>query len=92
MLTSCTGKDPRPDFNDLKCSLPVLSQLIHSQDKEVITDASWALSYLSDGEDINIQGVIDSGVVPRLAELLSHPDNSIVTPAIAVLGKYRHRK
>lgn len=51
-------------------ALPVLRQLIDSTDEEVLTDACWALSYLSDGSNDKIQAVIDSGVCRRLVELL----------------------
>lgn len=50
--------------------MPALQRLIHSQDEEVLTDACWALSYLSDGTNDKIQAVIESGVFPRLVELL----------------------
>lgn len=51
-------------------ALPALQQLIHLTDEEVLTDGCWALSYLSDGTNDKIQAVIDSGVCPRLVELL----------------------
>lgn len=51
-------------------ALPILRQLINSSDEEVLTDACWALSYLSDGNNDKIQAVIDAGVCPRLVELL----------------------
>ncbi|KAF9626440.1 hypothetical protein IFM89_034374, partial [Coptis chinensis] len=51
-------------------TLPALERLIHSSDEEVLTDASWALSYkdsyLSDGTNDKIQ----DGVCPRFVELL----------------------
>jgi hypothetical protein len=55
----------------VKPALPALQRLIHSLDEEVLTDACWALSYLSDGTDYKIQSVIESGVLPRLVELLT---------------------
>lgn len=58
-------------FNQVKPALPVLRQLIFLNDEEVLTDACWALSYLSDGPNDKIQDVIESGVCPRLVELLS---------------------
>ena len=51
-------------------ALPALAQLVHSNDEEVLTDACWALSYLSDGTNDKIQAVIEAGVCRRLAELL----------------------
>ena len=53
-----------------KQALPTLARLIHSEDEEVLTDACWALSYLSDGTNDKIQEVITTGVCRRLVELL----------------------
>ncbi len=53
-----------------KQALPTLSTLISLLDEEVLTDACWALSYLSDGTNDKIQEVIQSGVCRRLVELL----------------------
>jgi hypothetical protein len=53
-----------------KPALPALERLIHSNDEEVLTDACWALSYLSDGTNDKIQAVIEAGVCRRLVELL----------------------
>ncbi|CAN4101909.1 unnamed protein product [Withania somnifera] len=65
----CRGK-PQPQFEQTKAALPTLARLIHSNDEEVLTDACWALSYLSDGTNDKIQAVIEAGVCPRLTELL----------------------
>jgi importin subunit alpha-1 len=43
------------DFEAVRPALPVLARLLHGGDDEVQTDASWALSYLSDGEDERVQ-------------------------------------
>lgn len=53
-----------------KPALPALERLILSNDEEVLTDACWALSYLSDGTNDKIQAVIEAGVCRRLVELL----------------------
>lgn len=54
----------------MRPALPVLQQLIHLNDEEVLTDACWALSYLSDGTNDKIQAVIDADVCKRLVDLL----------------------
>ncbi|KAG6529552.1 hypothetical protein ZIOFF_011760 [Zingiber officinale] len=81
----CRGK-PQPDFEMVKSALPVLERLIHSNDEEVLTDACWALSYLSDGSNEKIQAVLEAGVCPRLVELLLHPSPSVLIPALRTVG------
>ncbi|RWV92662.1 hypothetical protein BHE74_00051063 [Ensete ventricosum] len=55
----CRGKPPAP-FEQ------ILRHLIHSSDEEVLTDACWALSYLSDGTNDKIQSVIETVLIPAL--------------------------
>ncbi|GMI34511.1 hypothetical protein TrCOL_g1265 [Triparma columacea] len=81
----CRGK-PQPDFEAVKPCLLTLAQLIYSPDEEVLTDACWALSYLSDGPNEKIQAVIEAGVCRRLVELLLHPSPSVQTPALRTVG------
>lgn len=81
----CRGK-PQPDFEMVRPSLPTLSQLIFSPDEEVLTDACWALSYLSDGPNEKIQAVIEAGVCRRLVELLLNPSPAVQTPALRTVG------
>jgi len=81
----CRGK-PQPDFEMVKPSLNTLAQLIYSPDEEVLTDACWALSYLSDGPNEKIQAVIEAGVCRRLVELLLNPSPAVQTPALRTVG------
>jgi HEAT repeat protein len=81
----CRGK-PQPDFEMVKPALPTLAQLVFSPDDEVLTDACWALSYLSDGPNEKIQAVIEAGVVRRLVELLLNPSPAVQTPALRTVG------
>ncbi|PSS18969.1 Importin subunit alpha-4 like [Actinidia chinensis var. chinensis] len=81
----CRGKPPTP-FEQVKPALLVLQQLIHLNDEEVLTDACWALSYLSDGPNDKIQAVIEAGVCPRLVELLLHPSPTVLIPALRTVG------
>nr|GEU61900.1 importin subunit alpha-2-like [Tanacetum cinerariifolium] len=81
----CRGK-PQPSFDQTRPALPALQQLIYSNDEEVLTDACWALSYLSDGTNDKIQAVIDANVCPRLVELLNHYSPSVLIPALRAVG------
>ena len=56
------------------------------QDKDVLSGACWALSYLTDGSNDKIQKVVDCGVVPRLVALLATSEVTVLTPALRAIG------
>jgi importin subunit alpha-1 len=96
----CRGKTPQPDWATVSWSkskiysnafkiapaLPVLAKLVYSLDDEVLIDACWAISYLSDGSNDKIQAVIEAGIPRRLVELLMHGSTSVQTPALRSVG------
>lgn len=83
----CRGKNPPPDFQKVASCLPVLARFIYHEDNEVLSDACWALSYLSDGPNNKIQAVIDAGVCRRLVELLGFRQcNNVVSAALRAVG------
>jgi len=82
----CRGK-PEPAFEWVSPALPALKYLITSfRDEDVLSDACWALSYLSDGENDKVQAVLDAGVTSKLIELLMHTSYAVKTPALRTLG------
>lgn len=81
----CRGKPP-PPFEWVSPALGTLAHLVHNADMEVLTDACWALSYLSDGPNERITGVIQAGLCHRLVELLGHPSPMVQTPALRAVG------
>lgn len=73
-------------FQQILPALPVLAKLVYSLDDEVLIDACWAISYLSDGANDKIQAVIEAGIPRRLVELLMHASTSVQTPALRSVG------
>jgi importin subunit alpha-6/7 len=98
----CRGKTPQPDWQqvgvfptikhtdtyevEIHPALPVLAKLVYMLDDEVLIDACWAISYLSDGSNDKIQAVIEAGIPRRLVELLMHASTSVQTPALRSVG------
>ena len=64
----------------------MLAKLVYSLDDEVLIDACWAISFLSDGANDKIQAVIEAGIPRRLVELLGHASTSVQTPALRSVG------
>mmetsp|Transcript_16124 Transcript_16124/g.31600 ORF Transcript_16124/g.31600 Transcript_16124/m.31600 type:complete len:523 (-) Transcript_16124:143-1711(-) len=84
----CRGK-PQPQFQLVCGALPTLANLINAADDDVLTDACWALSYLSDDQDSSnqkIQAVIEANVTARLVQLLNHPNGNVKSPALRTVG------
>ncbi len=73
-------------YYQISPALTVLTKLIYLLDDEILIDACWAISYLSDGSNDKIQAVIESGVCRRLVDLLLHQSTSVQTPALRSIG------
>ncbi|CAH1245192.1 KPNA4 [Branchiostoma lanceolatum] len=94
IVNLCRNKDPPPQIDTIQVSkgqlcleiLPALNVLIHHTDINILVDTVWALSYLTDGGNEQIQMVIDSGVVPFLVPLLSHQEVKVQTAALRAVG------
>ncbi|EDW03134.1 importin subunit alpha [Drosophila grimshawi] len=86
MSNLCRNKNPSPPFEQVKRLLPVLSQLLLTQDIQVLADACWALSYVTDDDNHKIQAVVETDAVPRLVNLLQTDEPSIIVPALRSVG------
>uniref|UniRef100_A0AC35TT41 Importin subunit alpha n=1 Tax=Rhabditophanes sp. KR3021 TaxID=114890 RepID=A0AC35TT41_9BILA len=86
MVNLCRSKDPAPSLNTVTALLPALQVLIHHIDASVLVDTVWALSYLTDSGNEQIQAVISAQVVPKLVDLLGHEDGKVQTAALRAVG------
>ncbi|XP_075212134.1 karyopherin alpha3 [Lycorma delicatula] len=86
IVNLCRNKDPPPPVQTIQDILPALNVLIHHTDINILVDTVWALSYLTDSGNEQIQMVIDSGVVSNLIPLLSHKEVKVQTAALRAVG------
>jgi len=82
----CRNKDPPPTMATVESLLPTICNLLNYSDKNVLSDACWALSYITDGSNDRIEIVIQSGIVSRLVDLLGKDEIIVVTPALRAVG------
>lgn len=78
----CYGRDPVPDVAKISLCIPPLVALAQHEDCGIISDSCWALGHLMDGHKKHIQTVVESGICPRLIQLLSYEFSEKVTPAV----------
>lgn len=86
MVNLCRSKEPPAQVDMVQEILPALAVLIHHSDTNILVDTVWALSYLTDGGNDQIQMVNESGVVPFLVPLLNHQEVKVQTAALRALG------
>ena len=90
----CRGKNPPPDPAIILPSLPILAQhMTPDTDDEIMQDAGWALSYISDGSNDKLTSVVRAGLMPVLNTLLVQKGmplgatlNPVLMPCVRVVG------
>ncbi|GAB0093377.1 Importin subunit alpha [Sergentomyia squamirostris] len=82
----CRNKPPAVSFEHVRLLLPTIARLLHHEDTQVLSDTCWALSYITDDDNLKIQAVVDAECVPRLCTLLDSNEPAIITPALRSVG------
>lgn len=88
----CRGKKPLPPFEYVRHAIPAMTWLLNYDDSEVIQDAAWGLSYVSDepGDDNYKLDVFvkQEGLLQRLAWLLENyqKQDILVVPVLRAIG------
>ncbi len=63
---------PFPNLEQTIPAVPVVSKMIKTQyDRDILTDASWSLAYLTRTKDY-IRRAIETGVIPNLVQNLTY--------------------
>ncbi|KAJ9460281.1 Importin subunit alpha [Diplonema papillatum] len=85
-LSNFFRSKPEPKCDHVKSALPTIAMLLNHGDDEVVTDACWAISNASDGQNHKIAQVLELNVNRRLVELLASQQYSVVCPALRAIG------
>eukprot|EP01130_Rhizamoeba_saxonica_P004257 TRINITY_DN1744_c2_g1_i2.p1 TRINITY_DN1744_c2_g1~~TRINITY_DN1744_c2_g1_i2.p1 ORF type:complete len:455 (-),score=85.83 TRINITY_DN1744_c2_g1_i2:90-1454(-) len=64
----------------------IVNTITNTGDSEVKQDLLWALSYLSDGPNANIDTITSTGIIPLLVSHLIYPDMKIAHPVLRTVG------
>lgn len=80
---------PLPSDDDVQAAIPVAAQILaECTMDEILTDAMWCLSYISDAGQRTVVPIMESGITPRVIELITHENSSISIPALRAIGNF----
>lgn len=84
----CRHKSPAVELNVLRVIAPRLRKCLTHQDGVVRQDSCWALAYLTDGNDAQINVALESGCLKPAIALLRSSKDTEIAPALRVLGNF----
>lgn len=74
------------DYKSISPLLDCIRRLIYYEDNEVICNICYALNFMSNNINANINDIIESGTCKRLVELLDHQEVRIKLPSLRTIG------
>ena len=81
----CRGK-PAPGFHHISPCINTLYKLLSCNDHETVSDACWAISYISDDSENFVGPLISSGIIQLISNHLAIRNDTIQTPCLRALG------
>uniref|UniRef100_A0A0N5B8G9 Importin subunit alpha n=1 Tax=Strongyloides papillosus TaxID=174720 RepID=A0A0N5B8G9_STREA len=84
----CRHKQPHPPLDVMKKIFPLVLSMMQFNDKAVVQDACWALSYMTDGSDDQIMIAATKECIKILVAMISSNRDSCVAPALRVFGNF----
>ena len=77
-----------PSEADMFRMIPIIADVLNNTMDEILTDACWCISYISDGGARTIPRIMESGVTERLVQLMAHPNSGVAIPSLRSIGNF----
>ena len=88
-ITNLLRGKPLPTLEEIFYLIPIITQVLKDHDrKEIIVDAMWSVSYMSDAGEKAIINMIENGTLDPLIANLNHEHNNVVLPGVRALGNF----
>ncbi|KAG4921839.1 hypothetical protein JHK86_050652 [Glycine max] len=85
-LSNLVRGKPPVTLEQVKTLMPVLKTLIHNSDEEVVSDACWALFYISDVSSDTTKTIVEAEFCVKLVDLLTNSSLTVIVPVLRTLG------
>lgn len=66
--------------------IPLMIMLMQAEDRQVVIDAAWCISALTDGSIEHVHALVSAGVLIPSTKLLQSDDTAILTPVTRIVG------
>jgi hypothetical protein len=85
-LSNLLKGKPQPSSSVRDKIVGYLPDIFKSKDENVLSDACWCTSYITDGDNLGIESVINANIVGKILDLIHNSNITIQAPAVRVIG------